>query len=166
PMLVISPTTSSGMNAAKIPVNTKKSTLDLYGVLNLRCTSEKIFGTRPSRLMEKNTRDWPSSITRITDEKPARIATVTDFDSHSNPVMYFVMANATEASRPAVRKSWTVATPLSTSENSTYKMAQMTNDPRIPIGISRLGWRTACAAVETASTPTYAKNTTPAAPRL
>ena len=29
PMLVISPTTSSGMNAAKMPVKTKKSAFDL-----------------------------------------------------------------------------------------------------------------------------------------
>ncbi len=28
--------------------------------------------------MEKKTRDWPNNITRMTDEKPARIATVTD----------------------------------------------------------------------------------------
>src|SRR5437899_8544900 len=120
-----------------------------------------MFGTKPSRLMEQNTRDWPSSITRITDEKPARIATVTDFDSHSNPVMYFVMANATEASRPAVRKSWTVATPLSTEENSTYKMVQMNNEPRMPIGISRVGLRASCAAVETASNPSSATHTQP-----
>ena len=34
---------------------------------------------------ESTTRDGPSSITRITDEKPARIATVTARDSHSYP---------------------------------------------------------------------------------
>ena len=45
----------------------------------------------------------------MTDEKPARIAIVTNFDSHSYPVMYLVIANATEASLPAVRKSLTVA---------------------------------------------------------
>ena len=53
-------------------------------------------------------------MTRITDENPARIATVTARDSHSYPVMYFEMANATDASRPVERKSSTVATPLST----------------------------------------------------
>jgi hypothetical protein len=40
-------------------------------------------GTRPSRLIEKNTRDWPISMTRITDEKPARIATVTSLASQA-----------------------------------------------------------------------------------
>ena len=51
-MLVISPTMSPGMNAAKSAVNTKNSMFDLYGVWNFACTSEKIFGTRPSRLIE------------------------------------------------------------------------------------------------------------------
>ena len=32
PMLVMSPTTSSGTNAAKRPVKPKKSQFDLYGV--------------------------------------------------------------------------------------------------------------------------------------
>src|SRR2546428_677644 len=83
PMLVISPVTSAGTNAARTPVKTKNNILDLYGVLKRGCTSEKIRGTKPSRLMEKKTRDWPSSITRMTDEKPAKIATVTDLESHS-----------------------------------------------------------------------------------
>ena len=48
---------------------------------NFGCVSENTFGTSPSRLIAKNTRDCPSSITRITDEKPARIATVTNFAS-------------------------------------------------------------------------------------
>ena len=52
----------------------------------------------------------------MTEENPARIATVTDFDSHSYPVMYLVIANATEASRPDDLKSSTVATPLNTKE--------------------------------------------------
>src|SRR3974390_1353772 len=40
----------------------------------------------------------------------------------------------------------------------------MTSEPRIPIGISRIGLLASCAAVETASKPIKAKNTT-AAPR-
>src|SRR6202048_1978393 len=108
PMLVISPVTSAGTKAASKPVKTKKSMFDLYGVLNRGCTSEKTLGTSPSRLIEKNTRDCPSNITRMTDDKPARIATVTDFDSHSQPVMYLVIAKATDASRPAERKAGTV----------------------------------------------------------
>ena len=54
--------------------------------------------------------------------------------------MYFVIAKATEASLPAVRKSSTVATPLSTCENRTYRIVQTTSDPRMPIGMSRLGF--------------------------
>src|SRR5947199_10039272 len=69
PMLVISPTMSSGRNAAKIAVKKKNSQFDLYGVLKRGCTSEKTFGNRPSWHMEYNTRYWPLSITSITDEK-------------------------------------------------------------------------------------------------
>ena len=102
----------------------------------------------------------------MTEENPARIATVTNFAIHAYPVMYFVIANATEASLPAVRKSSTVATPLSTCANRMYSTVQMTSDPRMPIGMSRFGFFASCAAVETASNPMYAKNTTPAAPRM
>src|ERR1700743_3401569 len=82
PMLVISPTMLSGRKAANSEVKTKNSMLDFHGVLNLGCGSEKIFGTKLSSLMEKKTRDWPYNMTRITEEKPARMATVTNFASH------------------------------------------------------------------------------------
>src|SRR5213075_298028 len=42
----------------------------------------------------------------------------------------------------------------------------MTKEPRMPIGMSRFGFRASCAAVLTASKPMYAKNTTPAAPSI
>ncbi len=48
PMLVISPTTFMGTNAAKSPINTQSIMFDLYGVLNFACTSENIFGNKPS----------------------------------------------------------------------------------------------------------------------
>jgi hypothetical protein len=38
----------------------------------------------------------------------------------------------------------------------------MASDDRIPIGMSFCGLRASCAAVDTASNPMYAKNTTPA----
>src|SRR5580698_11570820 len=41
-------------------------------------------------------------------------------------------------------------------------MVQITSEPRMPIGISRLGFFDSCAAVETASKPIYAKKITPA----
>src|SRR5947209_6002992 len=118
PMLVISPVTSAGTNAASAPVKTKNNMFDFQGVRYRGCTWEKIAGTNPSRLIEKKTRDWPNSITRMTDENPARIAIVTARESHSYPCMYLLIANATDASRPAARKSSTVATPLSTYENN------------------------------------------------
>ena len=36
----------------------------------------------------------------------------------------------------------------------------------MPIGMSRFGFFASCAAVDTASNPMKAKNTTPAAPRM
>jgi hypothetical protein len=41
PMLVISPTMSPGMNAAKSAVKHEEHQFDLYGVWNFGCTSEK-----------------------------------------------------------------------------------------------------------------------------
>ena len=60
--------------------------------------SEKILGSRPSRDIEKNTRDWPSSITRITDVKPAMIASLTSGCSQLYGVC--AMATATGAATP------------------------------------------------------------------
>ncbi len=51
PMLVISPTMSPGMKAAKSPVKTKKIMFDFHGVLYLGWMSENTFGTRPSVLI-------------------------------------------------------------------------------------------------------------------
>src|SRR4051812_24952474 len=92
PIDVISPTMSSGRNAANTPTNTKNSRFDFHGVRYLGWTSLNTLGTRPSRLIEKNTRDWPISMTRITDENPARIATVTSLASHAYPGMCWVIA--------------------------------------------------------------------------
>jgi hypothetical protein len=47
-----------------------------------------------------------------------------------------------------------------------YSTVQIARDPRMPIGMSRLGLTVSCAAVDTASNPMYAKNTTPAAPMM
>src|SRR3954468_6438632 len=47
-----------------------------------------------------------------------------------------------------------------------YSTVQIASDPRMPIGMSRLGLMVSCAAVDTASNPMYAKNTTPAAPTM
>src|SRR5215467_9172216 len=68
PILVISPTTLAGTKAANKLTNTRNKALLLAGVLNFGCTDENIFGNNPSLLMLKNTLDWPSSITSITEE--------------------------------------------------------------------------------------------------
>src|SRR5512135_2912536 len=55
-----------------------------------------------------------------------------------------------------------LTTPVMTSATRMYSTVQITNEPRMPIGISRWGLRDSCAAVETASNPRYAKKTTAA----
>src|SRR5947207_5100209 len=68
PILVISPTTLAGTNAANRLTKTRNKALLLEGVLNLGWTCENTLGIKPSWLMLKNTLDCPSSITRITEE--------------------------------------------------------------------------------------------------
>src|SRR5918995_7394870 len=55
--------------------------------------------------------------------------------------------------------------PVSTSPIATYRTVEISTVPSRPIGTVRCGLRDSPAAVETASKPTYAKNTTPA-PRI
>src|ERR1043166_10032599 len=43
----------------------------MYGVWNLGWTLLTNCGNRPSRAIEENTRDWPSNMTRITDDSQA-----------------------------------------------------------------------------------------------
>ena len=76
------------------------------------------------------------------------------------------MAYATEASRPfsGSTNSFQLATPVKTCPNRMYKIVHTTNEPNIPIGISLLGFFASWAAVDTASNPMNAKNTTAAPP--
>ena len=52
PMLVISPTTRPGINAAKMLTNIMKKIFEREGVLNFGCIIEKNLGNNPSVLME------------------------------------------------------------------------------------------------------------------
>lgn len=52
PMLVKSPATLPGINAAKAPTNANKTQFDLKGVLYLGCKSENNFGSKPSFAIE------------------------------------------------------------------------------------------------------------------
>ena len=83
PITVMSDMTEAGTNAAIKPTKMQNRKLDFHGVWNFGCSRENTAGTSPSFDMEKNTRDCPMSITRITDENPARIATVTNGDSQA-----------------------------------------------------------------------------------
>src|SRR5688572_16913306 len=75
PILVISPTTLAGTNAANKLTKSMNNKLFFAGVCVLGLTAENILGIKPSLLILKNTRLCPISITNITDEYPKRIAT-------------------------------------------------------------------------------------------
>src|SRR5215471_15691009 len=57
PILVMWPTTERGRKAERGATKNRNRRFERHGVRNLGCTSEKIFGTSPSRDIEKNTRD-------------------------------------------------------------------------------------------------------------
>src|ERR1017187_350171 len=71
PMLVMCPSLEIGRKPENSETKTMKIMLQRHGVWNLGWMSENTAGNRPSFDMEKNTRDWPSSMTRMTDVYPA-----------------------------------------------------------------------------------------------
>ena len=77
----MSPTMSPGTNAANGADEDEEEQVRLVRRAELRVDVGEDLGTSPSRDIEKNTRDWPISMTRITDVKPTRIATVTSLAS-------------------------------------------------------------------------------------
>ena len=82
PMEVRSPAMEPGMKAAKAPTKSEQEHVGLVGRAELGVQVGEEAGSRPSFDMEKKTRLWPSSMTRMTLEKPARMATVTMVPSH------------------------------------------------------------------------------------
>ena len=61
------------------------------------------------------------------------------------PLIYFIEENpsyleVTDASLPAVPNQLQLATPVNTCENRMYNTVQTASEPKIPIGISRLGF--------------------------
>jgi hypothetical protein len=100
-MLVMRPTIFNGRNAENDATKKKNSGLDREGVCSLGWISEKTLGSSPSRDMESNTRDWPSSITRITEVKPQTMPNFTRLFIHRNGVLS--MASAAGAATPSCR---------------------------------------------------------------
>src|ERR1017187_1689530 len=71
PMLVMCPSFEIGRKPENSETKSMKIRLQRHGVRNFLCTSENTLGSSPSRDIEKNTRDCPSNITRITELYPA-----------------------------------------------------------------------------------------------
>src|ERR1017187_7505439 len=71
PMLVICPSFEIGRKPESSETKIMKMMLQRYGVCHLGWMSLNTAGSNPSLDIEKNTRDCPSSMTRITDVYPA-----------------------------------------------------------------------------------------------
>ena len=82
PMLVIFPTTAIGANAANSDTNTIRIRLQRHGVRNRGWTSRNTLGSNRSFAMEKKTRDWPRSMTSMTEVRPASTARFIAVRSH------------------------------------------------------------------------------------
>ena len=94
----------------------------------------------------------PNSSTKMTVVNPASAANFTRMDSQQIPVT----STATATGTP---NRWYGTMPV-TSAISIYSIVHTTSEPRMPIGMCCCGRLASCAAVETASKPVYAKNTT------
>ncbi len=70
PIETSSPSRPIGSSPATTIATPPVSTDATHGVRKRGWTSPKIDGSRPSRAIVKKMRGWPSSITRITDERP------------------------------------------------------------------------------------------------
>ena len=95
-------------------------------------------------------RGCPSSITRMTDESPAMAPILTIGRSHARPGPAALMPTAIGS---GTFSSVYFTMPVSTIATVMYSTVQIARDVRMPIGMSRRGFRASCAAVLTASNP-------------
>src|SRR5580698_1185261 len=73
---------TAGMSATIEPT----TIVEIHGVRNLGCTADAHLGSSPSLDIEKNTRDWPSSITSITVANPKTAPIFTSSEPQLTPV--------------------------------------------------------------------------------
>ena len=86
PMFTSSESWSMGNTAGRKATIDPTTMFEIHGVRNLGWISLAHLGSRPSRDMEKKTRDWPSSITSITVARPKTAPTFTSRLPHATPV--------------------------------------------------------------------------------
>jgi hypothetical protein len=121
-----------------------------------------VSGSRPSFAMEKKMRGRPMSITRMTEDRPVIAPRMTSAFSHDS-CGYRPSAVATGSGVLSMRNG---AIPVRTRATAMYSTVQTASEPRMPIGMSRCGFFASPAAVDTASKPTYEKNTMVAARKM
>src|SRR5947199_9388029 len=73
PILVVSPVTSAGTNAARTPVNLNNTTTYVEGLRYRGSTPEKMCRTNPSRLTEENMRELANLIIHMAAERTVTI---------------------------------------------------------------------------------------------
>ncbi len=86
PMLTISVSTSIGRDAASTATNMPTVSVEIQGVRKRRWTALNMEGSKRSRDMEKNTRDYPSSMTTIVLVRPMSAPSFTSKLPQPTPV--------------------------------------------------------------------------------
>ena len=147
-MLTSSPTSPIGSRPASTATTAPVEIVAMWGVRSVGWISAATGGSRPSCAIARKIRGCASSITRMTEVRPKTIPSLMNGESQPTPA----------ASIPTAIGSGTFnlsngTMPVSTRLTTTYSTVQITSEPRIPIGISRIGLFASCAAVETASNP-------------
>src|SRR5664279_2356626 len=168
PTLTISSSTPISENPAIIATATPTPTVILAGVPVFSLTCAMPRGSRPSRLIAKMIRLWPSISTSTTVVSPASAPIAITFAAQSTPTA--VKALASVAASPSwvpsgsTGPSWSYGTiAVSTTVTNTYSTVTMTSEPMMARGRSFFGLRVSSAAVATMSNPMKAKNTSDAA---
>src|SRR5262249_46756445 len=143
--------------AAKMATTIPVSIVVIQGVQNFGCTRLTNSGSKPSSAIVQKIRDWPRSITRMTELRPAMAPSL--ISGAIQPTPAWSAATAIGSGTSNCRYG---TIPVAMADTAIYRTVQINNEPMMPIGISRWGFFASCAAVLTASNPMYAKNTIPA----
>ena len=115
--------------------------------------SRKTYGDQTVFAHRIETRDWPSNMTRITEEESRRDR---DRDRLRQPLVAMHVFRYRKGDRCFTTRRAEVLHRRYAAEDVTVKARRglcRSASPGLPIGMSRFGFFASCAAVETASKP-------------
>src|SRR5688572_5670597 len=121
--------------AEKIATPTPVTIDVIQGVWNLGWILLTKGGSRPSLDIVQKTRDWPRSMTRMTDERPAIAPSLISVDIQPMPAR-----SATTAIGSGTLSSLYGTTPVAIADTTMYSTVQMSSEPMMPIGMSFCGF--------------------------